>query len=206
MAHTVNPLNENNTENEQSLSGNSKNDYKNRRSLILLLVVFIVPILLAKLALDNQWLSLGVTNKGQLLTQALTTDELGIAQQIPDKKWLIIYRLPNSCSEACLHSIEAVHNSYVAIGKDRPRVAAVLIKGDALSKEESQQLSSSQWHVLNLTAQIEAVLPEPQVFIADPLGNIILTHKVPMQTQQQADFGKAILADMKKLLKYSKVG
>ena len=55
-----------------------KSKHKNRRSLLLLLAVFILPLLLAKLALDNQWLAQGVTNQGKLLTQPLTTAELGI--------------------------------------------------------------------------------------------------------------------------------
>jgi hypothetical protein len=50
------------------------------------------------------------------------------------------------------------------------------------------------------------LLITPQILIADPLGNIILSHQLPVNTQQQGVLGKAIIADMKKLLKYSKVG
>jgi hypothetical protein len=199
------PLANNSTNNpDHSSTHHAKN--KNRRSLLLLLTVFILPILLAKLALENQWLDLGVTNQGKLLEQPLTLDELGIDQSSFAKQWLIIYRLPNVCPELCLHSIEAVHNSYVALGKDMPRVSAVLIKKNILSAQQNTQLAKSQWQVLALTPQMDNLLQEPQVLIADPLGNIMLRHQLPENIEQQPAFGKAIIADMKKLLKYSKVG
>ena len=199
------PLTSNNTNNpEHSSTHHSKN--RNRRSLLLLLSVFILPILLAKLALENQWLDLGVTNQGKLLDQPLTLNELGIEQSEFGKQWLIIYRLPSVCLEQCLHSIEVVHNSYVALGKDMPRVSPVLLKQNIFSAEQNRQLAKSQWQILALTPQMNDLLQEPQVLIADPLGNIILTHQLPENVEQQPAFGKAIIADMKKLLKYSKVG
>jgi hypothetical protein len=179
---------------------------KNRRSLLLLLAVFILPILLAKLALDNQWLNTGVTNQGKLLSQSLTLSDLGINEQELAKQWLIIYRLPNTCPDICLHSIETVHNSYVALGKDMPRVTPVMLKNNIFTAQQSNQLNKSQWKVLNLTPQMTDLLQEAQVLIADPLGNIILRHQLPVNEQHQAAFSKAIIADMKKLLKYSKVG
>lgn len=194
------------TNKNSSLPTTSKATHKNRRSLLLLLTVFVLPILLAKLALDNQWLSLGVTNQGELITQPITLDDLGIDEVKFSKQWLIIYRLPDACPATCLHSIEAVHNSYVALGKDMPRVTPVLVKRNIFSAEQQKQLAKSQWQILALTPKMSNQINTAKVLIADPLGNIILSHSLPEQEQQLASFGKAIVADMKKLLKYSKVG
>ena len=195
MAKSISPSDANNSSNKS-----------NRRSLLLLITVFILPILLAKLALENQWLDLGVTNQGELLTQPLTLTDLGMNEQEFTQQWLIIYRLPSQCPDMCLHSIETVHNSYVALGKDMPRVTPVLLKGNIFSAQQNKQLSKSQWQILALTPQMKNLLQGPQILIADPLGNIILSHQLPEQEQQQTSLGKAIIADMKKLLKYSKVG
>jgi len=195
-----------NTSEANTMQAKNTSKNKNRKSLLLLLTVFILPILLAKLALDNQWLNTGVTNQGELLTQPLTLSDLGINEQALAKQWLIIYRLPSVCPDRCLHSIEAVHNSYVALGKDMPRVTPVLLKSNIFSAQQSKQLDKSQWKILSLTPQMKNLLLEPQVLITDPLGNIILRHQLPAKEQQNAAFGKAIIADMKKLLKYSKVG
>ncbi|TWX66314.1 hypothetical protein ESZ36_15720 [Colwellia demingiae] len=211
MARSINTDDSNNSStltstNKSGHTSNHASQKRSRRSLLLLITVFILPILLAKLALDNQWLNLGVTNQGKLLAQPLTLQELGIDESELAKQWLIIYRLPNKCPEMCLHSIETVHNSYVALGKDMPRVSAVLLKENIFSAQQSKQLAKSQWKILALTPQMNNLLHGPQVLIADPLGNVILRHQLPEQEQLQAAFGKAIVADMKKLLKYSKVG
>ena len=187
-------------------SADNQPKHKNRRSLLLLLAVFVLPILLAKLALDNQWLSLGVTNQGKLLDQALTLSDLGINENIFSEQWLIIYRLPKECPKLCLQSIETAHNSYVLLGKDMPRVTPLLLNDNIFTAEQSKQLLKSQWQMLSLTPQMNNRLKTPQIVIADPLGNIILRHNIPENKNQLAAFGKAIIADMKKLLKYSKVG
>ena len=211
MARSINTDDSNNSStltstNKSDQTSNHTSQKRNRRSLLLLITVFILPILLAKLALDNQWLNLGVTNQGKLLAQPLTLKELGIDESELAKQWLIIYRLPNTCPDICLHSIETVHNSYVVLGKDMPRVSAVLLNKNIFSAQQEKQLAKSQWKILALTPQMSNLLLEPQVLIADPLGNIILRHQLPEKMEQQAAFGKAIVADMKKLLKYSKVG
>ncbi|OUR78391.1 hypothetical protein A9Q75_13715 [Colwellia psychrerythraea] len=211
MARSINTDDSNNSStltssNKSDQTSNHASQKRSRRSLLLLITVFILPILLAKLALDNQWLNLGVTNQGKLLAQPLTLKELGIDESELAKQWLIIYRLPNTCPDICLHSIETVHNSYVVLGKDMPRVSAVLLKKNIFSAQQRKQLAKSQWKILALTPQMSNLLQEPQVLIADPLGNIILRHQLPEKMEQQTAFGKAIVADMKKLLKYSKVG
>jgi hypothetical protein len=203
MANSLNHLGPNIT---STLQKSSTDKHKNRRSLILLLMVFMLPILLAKLALDNEWLNSAVTNQGTLLTQPLTLLDLGIADNLSKKQWLILYKLPSTCSEICLQTIEIVHNSYVLLGKNMPRVTPILLANNIFSEQQRQQLNKSQWQILELTPQMNNLLITPQILIADPLGNIILSHQLPVNTQQQGVLGKAIIADMKKLLKYSKVG
>jgi hypothetical protein len=179
---------------------------KNRRSLVMLLAVFLLPIILAKLALDNQWLQLGVTNQGKLIKQPMTLRTLNIDNNNIVDQWLIIYRLPEKCSEVCLTSIETVYNSYVSLGKDMPKVTPLLLENNLFSEQQKNQLARSQWQIQPITPVITTELPKPQVLIADPLGNIILSHAIPQTLAQQSAFSKAIVADMKKLLKYSKVG
>ena len=60
------------------LSNSDNHLKKSRRSLLLVLAAFILPIILAKFALEQQWLNTGVTNKGTLLTNELTLEKLGL--------------------------------------------------------------------------------------------------------------------------------
>lgn len=179
---------------------------KNRRSLLLVIAVFALPIILAKLALNGSWLSTGVTNNGTLLTNELTLEQLGIDKTKFGEQWLIIYNLPSNCDSDCQKTLETVHNTYVALGKDMPRVTPVALYQNELSTEQLQRVAKSQWQLMAITNQAKEHISTPQVLIVDPLGNVFLSHHIPGSREQLSQFGKQILADMKKLLKYSKVG
>jgi hypothetical protein len=189
-----------------ALSENNNNRQKSRRSLLLMLAAFILPIILAKFALEQQWLDTGVTNKGTLLTNELTLEQLGLKATDFDQHWLIMYGLPESCGVKCQKTLEAVHNTYVALGKEMPRVFPIALYQNELSHEQSKNIAKSKWQLLSMPKQAKQYIAKPQVFIVDPLGNVFLSHQLPENIEQLPQFGKQILADMKKLLKYSKVG
>lgn len=188
------------------LSEINPNPKKSRRSLLLVLAAFALPIILAKFALEQQWLEMGVTNKGTLLANELTLEKLGLKTTDFEQHWLIMYSLPEHCSTHCQKTLEAVHNTYVALGKGMPRVFPVALYQNELATEQRQNISKSKWQLLAMPEQAKQYITEPQVFIVDPLGNVFLSHQLPEDTEQLPQFGKQILADMKKLLKYSKVG
>ena len=188
------------------LPENNKNMKKSRRSLFLVLAVFVLPIILAKFALEQQWLDTGVTNKGTLLSNELTLEQLGLKAADFQQHWLILYSLPKVCDVTCKKTLETVHNTYVALGKDMPRVSPVALYQNELPYEQSQKISESKWQLLAMPEQAKQHIAKPQIFIVDPLGNIFLSHQLPENTEHLPQFGKQILADMKKLLKYSKVG
>ena len=182
------------------------NPNKSRRSLLLVLATFVLPIILAKFALEQQWLETGVTNKGTLLTNELTLEQLGLKTADFKQHWLILYSLPKQCSTSCQQTLETVHNTYVALGKDMPRVSPVALYQNELSSEQLQQISLSKWQLVAMSDQAKQQIIQSKIFIVDPLGNIFLSHQLPEKTAELPQFGKQILADMKKLLKYSKVG
>ena len=191
---------------ENSSNVNKSNPNKSRRSLLLVLATFALPIILAKFALEQQWLDMGVTNKGTLLTNELTLEQLGLNTTDFEQRWLIMYSLPQQCDISCQQTLEAVHNTYVALGKDMPRVSPVALYQNELSREQRQKISQSKWQLVAMPEQAKQQIAQPQIFIVDPLGNIFLSHQLPEKVEQLPQFGKQILADMKKLLKYSKVG
>jgi hypothetical protein len=188
------------------LPENNKNMKKSRRSLFLVLAAFVLPIILAKFALEQQWIDTGVTNKGTLLSNELTLEQLGLKAADFQQHWLILYSLPEVCDVTCKKTLETVHNTYVALGKDMPRVSPVALYQNELPYEQSQKISESKWQLLAMPEQAKQHIAKPQIFIVDPLGNIFLSHQLPENTEHLPQFGKQILADMKKLLKYSKVG
>ena len=187
-------------------SVNTAQKKKSRRNLLLVLAAFALPIILAKMALELNWLDYGVTNKGQLIDQELTLNQIGIDQSVFNENWLLLYTLPKQCDDLCEKTLESVHNTYVALGREMPRVTPVSLTQTPLSSQQKNRIAQSKWHIMPTTTEAQKTINDSTIFVVDPLGNIILQYKTPMQANELSQFGKQILADMKKLLKYSKIG
>ncbi len=178
---------------------------KSRRSLLLLLLVFIVPILLAKMALDNQWFNYGVTNQGELLDEPLTLSDVDI-EAFTEKQWLLLYTVPQNCDQRCIETLKGIENTYFALGKETPRVTPIALSHSPFNAEQLKQLNQKHWRIQSTPEKALQRLTEQTVYVADPLGNIILQYNTPEKTQELTTFGKAMLTDLKKLLKYSRIG
>jgi hypothetical protein len=185
---------------------NISNQKKSRRSMLLLLAAFIAPIILAKLALMQNWFDYGVTNQGTLVDNELTLTQLGLGDIDFNHQWVMLYALPKVCDQHCERTLYSVHNTYKALGRETPRVTPLALTYQALSPVQQQMIQDKQWQVMSIPNQAKSIIPDSQVLIVDPLGNVVLSHLPPQQQEGLAAFGKAILADFKKLLKYSRVG
>jgi len=179
---------------------------KSRKSMMLVLFAFILPVVLAKLALEQQWFNYGVTNQGTLVENELTLEKIGLATADFEQKWLMIYAVPTQCNAECEQALVSINNTYVALGKGMPRVTPVALTLSELSPSQLAKIHAKKWHTQTMPALAKNIITSAQVLIVDPLGNIILSHKIPQQYQELPSFGKAILADFKKLLKYSRIG
>lgn len=179
---------------------------KNRRTMLLVLLAFIIPVLLAKLALDEHWFTYGVTNKGKLLTNKVTLAQMGLDINTYKHKWLMLYLLPKDCNSTCQHNLLGINNTYIALGQGRSRVKPVALTYQALTDKQRLQLTSKQWLIQSIPVKTQQLFSMSQVLIVDPLGNVVLSHIPPKKSELLPSFGKAILADFKKLLKYSRVG
>lgn len=179
---------------------------KSRRSFVMLIAAFALPIIIAKLALEFHWLDYGVTNKGELLANELTVADFTIDTSTHNKQWLMVYVLPKQCDALCQQILVGVNNTYIALGKEMPRVTPYALYQSQISSEQQALIRIKDWQ---LTPASENALNNAdlnQLYIVDPLGNIFMSHQLPAHQSDIASFGKSVLADMKKLLKYSKVG
>ena len=184
---------------------NVANQNKSRRNMLLIIAVFILPVVLAKLALEHHWLKEAATNNGQLVTNGLTLAQLGVNHEKLGKKWLLTYVAASPCQQLCAQAMHVLNNTYVALGKDRQRVTPVSLTAQLLTAEQRAQQASSTWQRHPLPKQAWHYFSTPQVLIIDPLGNVVLRFQPPTTAQQLTLFGKSILTDFKKLLKYSEL-
>ena len=145
-----------------------------RKTVLVLLAVFLLPVILAWLTLKQGWFTPGVNSHGEWVQGQISDD----------KQWRLILPITPDCA-TCTAAVPLLNNIDTALGRDSDRVAVV-------------QLPASQ--------DLEA----GYVYIADPPGLLIMRYALP-DTQVDADkaqsvMGKALLSDLRRLLKYSRAG
>lgn len=180
----------------------------NKMALILLVVVFVVPVIMAKFALEYNWFNKASTNRGELLDPTIVAADL---LEDAEKKWHFLYIIPEQCDQACENAIYSVSQVKTAIGREAERVNAVFIataKSDQSALEKIAGLSDTQ--VLHKEQEnvnkVFKDVPVNAIFIADTLNNIVLKYPNTPDEEQAIMDSRDMLADMKKLLKLSRIG
>tara|TARA_R110002012_G_scaffold254379_1_gene433427 strand:- start:964 stop:1524 length:561 start_codon:yes stop_codon:yes gene_type:complete len=185
------------------------NNTSNKRLIITLAVVFILPVVLAKLALDNNWFNKAATNKGELLSPTL--DMSAIQDKAAEPKWQLVYVLPSQCSIECENALYSVEQVWTALGKEHDRVRATVISTPTSDPSVARRLNEHS-AVKLLKTNVESVNnvfkgePVNAIFIADTLNNVILRYPLQVEQQQAILHSRDILSDLRKLLKLSRIG
>ncbi|EWH08697.1 hypothetical protein DS2_16134 [Catenovulum agarivorans DS-2] len=174
----------------------------------LLLVVFIAPACLAWLALQNNWFNIAVTNQGKLLQPAVQIDIEKFPQHM-QRKWVVAYFADAECSE-CQSAAYLISQVKIALGREQSRSEIAFISQSPTPNHAIQSAYSDiSWISLSQLPQ----LTKQSFYVIDPLGQVILQYNMNIShpagealAEQDKKLGKAILADLRKLLKLSKIG
>lgn len=128
-------------------------------------------------------------------------------------KWWIVYVSPEKCFQECQENLYNLRQLQIALGKDSTRVGRIFVAQancpTAFCEQylpeyypEMQRVTfeSADFNKLFLKSAI-SVTSETlgQIYIIDPLGNVILYYDPDTEP-------KSILSDLKRLLKVSKIG
>ncbi len=189
---------------------------KNRNRLQLVLV-FLIPTVAMSLAwimyFTGLWIPEGRTNKGKLLSPPANFADLQLKHGEQDFEasataglWRVVVFGSTHCHETqCVESLYKTRQVHIALGKDADRVIRFYVapQKPALSAELAAEHSGIHWLTAN-EKQVQTALkrkqwPQNQIFIIDPLGNLIMSY----QAEQS---GGDLLDDLKKLLKASNIG
>lgn len=180
------------------------NQANNSMSKWLLLLVFIAPAICAWWALKANWFNLAVTNQGQLLQPAIALNSQQLSSQLQNK-WVISYFADVNCSQ-CDNAVYLLNQVRAALGKEQARSEIALLNSQA-------NMRQTELAQINLNSSDFAQLSAGHFYIIDPLGQVILQYSLEQaapaaatELEQDKILGKAILADLRKLLKLSKIG
>lgn len=180
----------------------------NKRTILTLVLVFTVPVLLAKLALEMEWFNRASTNKGELLEPTLSVTGLALPEP---PKWRLLYVVPSQCAQACENALFSIHQVWQALGKEQDRAAAMAVVTEDSDQRIHDKLSHFP-HIQAFTASAQNVnevfkdVGANGIFLSDTLGNVILRYPLEQEQQHAVLGSRDILADLRKLLKLSRIG
>ncbi|MCZ0739851.1 cytochrome oxidase biogenesis cluster protein [Vibrio diabolicus] len=172
---------------------------KGRLMLIALVCMFALPAVIAKVILTQGWYQSGVTNRGVLVEPYTTLELLGQESPLEEHRWQLAYVLPNECTEQCRQQLYLLQQSHVALGKYQERVVLVLWQTE-LSGTVDVSMTTMQ-----MNQSVTAKVKPGQMLIVDPLGQLVMSYS-PKPNEDLVSFNKGMLADLRKLLKLSRVG
>jgi len=196
---------------------------RGRRQLLILAAIFFVPLAVAFWLYygGSGWRPVGGTNKGDLIDPAVplpavpltTADGTRTPADFLRGSWTVAYLGDGACDERCRKALYLSRQTRIALNKDIDRVQRVFLatggRVDAafLAAEHPDLtvvLLGADPDSQALLAQIPAlggVAPATagRLYLVDPLGNLMLSFSA-------ASPDKALLTDVKKLLRLSHIG
>jgi len=123
-------------------------------------------------------------------------------------KWSLLYVSSDQCARECEEQLEAVTGVRLGLGNDAARTQAILVLTGAGSGEELK-VRLGRMRILLIETLIEpdlsgasvngVVLQQGRLYLTDPLGNLMMSY--PSDSDPAG-----IIRDMKRLLRYSRIG
>ncbi|MCV3264787.1 cytochrome oxidase biogenesis cluster protein [Vibrio harveyi] len=173
---------------------------KGRIVLVSLICLFALPAIIAKVVLSQGWYETGVTNRGELVEPYITLEQLGQPSPLDEKGWQLAYVLPPECKEQCQQQIHLMQQSHIALGKYQERVVPVI-----WTSEETNNVVAQSIVVMQMNDSLSSRVKAGQMLIVDPLGQLVMSY-TPEANEDLVRLSKDVLADLRKLLKLSRVG
>lgn len=179
-----------------------------KKLVIALIVVFVLPVVLAKLALDNDWFNRGATNKGNLLNPVL---DVSAVLETEAPKWRLVYTLPENCDKTCENALFSINQVWLALGKESDRAQAVVIVTESSDEQAVAKISEMpSLHAVeaskeNVNKSFKSVSGDA-IFVVDTLNNAMLYYPVGGDKDVAVMESRNILADVRKLMKLSRIG
>lgn len=178
---------------------------RGRLQLILILAVVIGPMILASAMYQWRfWVPETRSYHGELIGTGQTRVDLGVVGA-EETRWQLLVTVPEVCDAGCKELVFLARQVHIGLNRDVGRAAHGLATAqpltadyDAQLRREYPQLSRYQLQ-LPAYGEIAGKASGAQLWIVDPRGNLVLRYDASSK-------GKAILKDLRHLLKISQIG
>ena len=191
---------------------------RQRLILLAMILVFAAPVVLSWIAFKFTDLGRDQENPGhgilieppRQLPDSTLDDPRGQLQgQTLHGKWSLVYLLDGDCRSTCEENMYTMRQLRLALGDDASRVQRVLYvmnaNNDVLSPAQLQEyggqllLSGDQTLLQNFLMSEENPTSQNRLYLVDPRGFLFMGY--PADTEP-----KGIIKDLKRLLRYSRIG
>ena len=190
------------------------------KGFLAALLIFLTPIVV--ITVSTIWYYSGYgpeerVNYGLLLANPIDIGDLDLELDYQyldvdsmERKWMLVHFINDTCLESCADLIYVTRQVNVLLARQQTRVkryiAAPIEIKSSLENFFSTYQDLNYIEVKNESLIIKAFEPnkidpfaQPNMFVIDPIGNIILHYSGEVD-------GKKLLTDLKKLLGASKIG
>ena len=190
------------------------------KGFLTALLIFLTPIVV--ISVSTIWYYSGYgpeerVNYGLLLANPIDIGDLDLELDYQyldvdsmERKWMLVHFINDTCLESCADLIYVTRQVNVLLARQQTRVkryiAAPIEIKSSLENFFSTYQDLNYIEVKNESLIIKAFEPnkidpfdQPNMFVIDPIGNIILHYSGEVD-------GKKLLTDLKKLLGASKIG
>jgi hypothetical protein len=184
---------------------------RGRRTLLLLALVCAAPVI-ASYAAYYWFPPAGRVNYGVLLDARPVPD---VAGTLPDGarfqlsdyrgRWLFLAADPGACEEACQRTLYATRQARTIQGREQDRVVRIWLQATGAPALAPRLLAQHPGLVVasidpDQWAALRAFIDPPQdIYIIDPLGNVVLRYQADPDIKRMAK-------DLERLLRASRIG
>ena len=195
---------------------------RGRRRLLALAALFFVPLAVAfwMYYAPGGWRPSGDASKGDLIDPARPLPELAVPTmdgpptggEFLRGRWTMLYVGDGLCDDRCRKALYLTRQTRIALNKDMDRVQRVFLVTDRCCDRAFLAQEHPDLVVARVDDAASARLLEPfptydgvsvaaagRIYLVDPLGNLLMSY-APAAPE------KALLTDVKKLLRLSHIG
>jgi cytochrome oxidase Cu insertion factor (SCO1/SenC/PrrC family) len=197
---------------------------RNRFFGLLILVIVTAPMLLAYVMYQTGWgISSNTTNNGELLTPALSVQELKtIAEdnvfenmlsskdstsKSTAKKWRLLVPVTTACSDICQKNLYTTRQVHIRLAEKAYRVERIILSLDELNPTLLEQLANEHPNTLRMESSdehfAEWLAPANIAESAEQYYYLIDQEGFAMMRYDVSHTGQNLLDDIKKLLKFT---
>lgn len=178
---------------------------RGRLQLILILAVVIGPMILATTMYQWRfWVPETRSYHGELIGTGQSRADLGVIGA-DEQRWQLLVTVPQVCDAGCKELVFLARQVHIGLNRDVGRAAHGLATAQPLSDDYDAQLHREYPQLARYQLQLDAYgktvgkTEGAQLWIVDPHGNLVLRYDATSK-------GKAILNDLRHLLKISQIG